>query len=138
TFGILPKASSSENQTTLPSSSSLRCRNSAGWKRRRPSQGGCLLPALYDPLTETFVFSCQQLLRQIVAGAVSIARGAGEMMIDSHFGGATEIPRNRKDFIGRLTGVDLVLCEGTRRANREKFRRDPNETRKQQLLAIEF
>src|SRR5207237_9290259 len=93
---------------------------------------------LHNSLTETIVFSRQQLLRQLVPGAVGIARGAGKMMVDSHFGGATEITRNRKDFIGRLTGVDLVLCEGTRRANREKFRRDPNETRKQQLLAIEF
>src|SRR5438105_8493381 len=93
---------------------------------------------LHNSPSKICVLPGQQLLRQIVAGAVSIARGAGEMMIDSHFGGATEIPRNRKDFIGRLTGVDLVLCEGTRRANREKFRRDSNETRKQQLLAIEF
>src|SRR5207302_6202087 len=101
-----------------------------------PGDGGSY--KLHNSLTETFVFSGQQLLRQIVAGAVSIAGGASEVMINSHFGGTTEITRNRKDFIGRLTRVDFVLREGTCRANREKFRGDSDETREQQLLAVEF
>ena len=84
------------------------------------------------------MFSGQQFLGQIVAGAVSIARGTGKMMIDSHFGGATEITRDREDFISRLTGVDLVLRERACSTDCEKFRRDPNETREQQLLAIQL
>ena len=84
------------------------------------------------------MFSGQQFLGQIVAGAIGIARSSGEMMVDSHFRRATEIVRHRKDFVRRLTRVDFVLCERTGRADREKFRRDSDKTRKQQLLAIEF
>ena len=49
------------------------------------------------------MFSGEQLLHEIVTAFIRIARGAGEMMIDSHPGGAAKIICDGKDFIGRLT-----------------------------------
>ena len=64
-------------------------------KGDHPSFRATVVPKrLHDSLPETFVFSSQQLLRQIVPRAVGIARSSGKMMVDSHFGRATEIARH--------------------------------------------
>ena len=60
-----------------------------------PSFRATVVPKrLHDSLPETFVFTRQQRLRQIVPSAVGIARSSGKMMVDSHFGRATEIARH--------------------------------------------
>src|SRR5690349_18440128 len=60
------------------------------------------------------------------------------MMIDSHFGGATEIIRHRKNLVGPFAGVDLVLCERAGSADREKLAGNSNKTGKQQLFTVEL
>ena len=56
---------------------------------RRPSQAGSLTSNLYNPFAETFVFSGEQFLGQIVGSSVDVFGRPGEMMIDSRFGRAT-------------------------------------------------
>jgi hypothetical protein len=58
---------------------------------------------LHDALTQQLVFSGEQVLHKIVTAFVRVARGSGEMMIDSHPRGAAEIICDRKNFIGRFT-----------------------------------
>jgi len=89
-------------------------------------------------VAQQLVLSGKQILHEIVTAFVSIARGAGEMMVDPHFGGTTEITRNRKDFGGRLTRVDLVLREGAGSADGEKLGCDSNKAGKQQLFTVEL
>jgi hypothetical protein len=58
---------------------------------------------LHYALTQQLVFSGEQLLHEIVTAFIRIARGAGEMMIDSHPGGAAKIICDGKNFVGRFT-----------------------------------
>src|SRR5262249_47374335 len=93
---------------------------------------------LDDPVAQVSVLSSHQFLSQIVAEAIRVFGGAGEMMIDSHFRRTTEIVRHRKNFVRRVTLRDLVLSKRASRANRKQLGCDSNKTREQQLLAIEF
>lgn len=52
------------------------------------------MTGLHNPFAETLVFSGEQFLGQIVGSSVDVFGRPGEMMIDSHFGGATEVIRN--------------------------------------------
>jgi hypothetical protein len=63
---------------------------------------------LHHILTQHLVLSGEQILHEIVTTFIGIARGAGEMMIDSHAGRSAEIIRNGKNFtrVIRLNGFD--------------------------------
>jgi hypothetical protein len=60
-------------------------------------------------LPQELVFSGEQVLHKIVPALIRVAGGAGEMMIDSHAGGAAEIIRDRKNFVGRFTLAEQPL-----------------------------
>jgi hypothetical protein len=69
------------------------------FSRRDPSVRAGLafslgMTGLHNPFAETLVFSGEQFLGQIVGLSVDIFGRPGEMMIDSHFGRATEVIRN--------------------------------------------
>src|SRR6266446_1876744 len=49
---------------------------------------------LYNALTQHLVLSGEQVLHKIVTAFIRVAHGAGEMMIDSHPGGAAKIIRD--------------------------------------------
>ena len=51
----------------------------------------CKMRPLHNTLTQHLVFSGEQILHKIVTAFIRVARGAGEMMIDSHPGGAAKI-----------------------------------------------
>ena len=63
---------------------------------------------LHYALTQQLVFSGEQLLHEIVTAFIRIARGAGEMMIDSHPGGAANQVRNRKNFLSRFQSTSAM------------------------------
>ena len=91
----------------------------------------CLSSYLHNSFAKPLVFPSQQFLGQIVSSLINIFRSAGEMMIDSHFGGTTEIIRDGKNFVGRLAGIDFVLREGAGGADGEEFCCDAHKTREQ-------
>src|ERR1700731_4084324 len=91
-----------------------------------------------DAATQVLVFPGEQLLREIVAALVGVAARPGKVMIDARASGAAEVMREGQNLRGRFTGVDLGLGEWAGGAHCEKFRGDANETREQQLFAIEF
>ena len=77
------------------------------FSRRDPSVRAGLafslgMTGLHNPFAETLVFSGEQLLGQIVGSFVDVFGRAGEMMIDSRFGRATKVIRNRENFISGL------------------------------------
>src|SRR5690348_7930275 len=84
------------------------------------------------------MFPSHQLLGEVVSEAIGVLGSSSKMMIDSHLRRATEISRDRKSLVRRLALRDLVLGKSASRADRKQLRRDPNETGKQQLFAIEF
>ena len=55
--------------------------NSAG---ETPAGPTGKMPVLHHALTQQLVLSGEQILHEIVAAFIGIARSAGEMMIDSH------------------------------------------------------
>ena len=71
---------------------------------------------LHDPVAQQLVLSGKQILHEIVPAFVSIARGAGEMMIDSHARQPAEIfatdtispvlPDERVEHKKRLAGMN--------------------------------
>ena len=64
------------------------------------------------------MFSGEQLLHKIVPALIRAARGAGEMIIDSHPGRATEIICDGKNFIGWFPLTEQPLRVRTCRADR--------------------
>src|SRR5450432_1264426 len=108
----------------------------AGWKPARRAKPET--SELHNPFAQIRVLSRHQFLRQIIAGAIRVARCAGEMVVDPHRRRATEVASDRQYLGGWFALIDLVLREGARRANREEFCRDTDETRQQQLFAIEL
>src|SRR5439155_15035135 len=93
---------------------------------------------LHNTLTQHLVLSGEQILHKIVTGFIGIARGAGEMLIDSHARRVAEIIRDGKNFVSRFTLVEQPLCIGTCCADRKQLRRDSDKSGKKQLLAIEL
>jgi len=69
------------------------------------------MPALplHHALAQQLVFSGEQILHEIVTALIGVARGACEMMIDSHARRSAEIIRNGKDFGGRFTLAEQPL-----------------------------
>src|SRR5438552_10616044 len=65
--------------------------------------------ALHNALTQQFVFSGEQILHEIETAFIGVARGAGEMMIDSHARRPAEIIRNGKNFVGWFTAAQQPL-----------------------------
>src|ERR1700730_9146795 len=96
------------------------------------------MPVLHYPATHRLVFPGEQLLREIVTALVGVAARPGKVLIDPRTRGAANQMRERENFRGRLTGVDLRLRKRARGAHREKLRGDADKTREQKLLAIEF
>src|SRR6266513_6340008 len=92
---------------------------------------------LHNTLTQHLVLSGEQVLHKIVTAFIRVARGASEMMIDSHPGGAAKIICDGKNFIGWFPLAEQPLRVGTGRANREQFGGDSDESRKEQLFPIE-
>src|SRR5437016_8806310 len=64
---------------------------------------------LHNALPQQLVFSGEQILHEIVTALIGVARGAGEMMIDSHARRPAEIIRNGKDFVGRSALAEQPL-----------------------------
>src|SRR6266436_9933411 len=93
---------------------------------------------LHNTLTQHLVLSGEQILHKIVTAFIRVAHGAGEMMIDSHPGGAAKIICDGKNFIGWFPLTEQPLRVRTGRANREQFGGDSDESGKEQLLAIEL
>ena len=93
---------------------------------------------LHHALTQQLVFSGEQILHEIVTAFIGIARGAGEMMIDSHTRRPAEIIRNGKNFVGWFTLAEQPLRVRTRGADRKQLRGNTDKSGKEQLLAIEF
>src|SRR5436190_974060 len=96
------------------------------------------MPVLHDALTQHLVLSGEQILHEIVTAFVGIARGAGEMMIDPHPGGSTKIICHGKNFIGWFALAKQPMRVSTCGADRKQFGGDSDESRKEQLFAIEF
>jgi len=94
--------------------------------------------ALHHSFAQQLVLSGKQILHEIVTASIRVARGAGEMMIDSHSRRAAEIIRNGKNFIGWLPLTEQPLRVRTGRADRKQFRGDSDKSGKKQLLTIEF
>src|SRR2546421_4638143 len=86
---------------------------------RRPPRK---MRVLHNALTQQLVLSGEQILHKIVTAFIRVERGAGEMMIDSHPGGAAKIICDGKNFIGWFPLTEEPLCVRTGRANREQFR----------------
>jgi hypothetical protein len=74
---------------------------------------------LYNPAAQEFMFSSQQLLHEIVAAFVHVARCAGKVIVGSHSRRAAKIICHGKDFIGRFTLTEQPLRVRTCRADRE-------------------
>ena len=89
-------------------------------------------------VAQQLVLPGKQILHEIVTAFVSIARGAGEMMIDSHTRRPTEIIRNGKNFVRWFTLAEQPLRVRTRGADRKQLRGNTDKSGKEQLLAIEF
>ena len=83
------------------------------------AESGKLPDLLHNPIAQEFVFSSQQILHEIVAAFVYVARCAGKVVVDSHSRGAAKITCDGKDFIGRLTLAEQPLRVRTCRADRE-------------------
>src|SRR6266478_5274019 len=49
-----------------------------------PADPTARMAALHNPAAQEFVFSSQQLLHEIVAALIRVARRAGKVLIDSH------------------------------------------------------
>jgi hypothetical protein len=77
------------------------------------------MAVLHNALTQQRVFSGEQILHKIITALVGVARGAGEMMIDSHARRSAEIIRDGKNFVGRFTLAEQPLRVRTRRADRK-------------------
>jgi hypothetical protein len=86
---------------------------------------------LHDALTKQLVFSGEQILHEIVTAFIRVARGAGEIMIDSHPGGAAKIICDGKNFIGWFPLTEEPLRVRTRCANREQFGGDSDKPGKE-------
>src|SRR6266436_7977378 len=87
--------------------------------RRDASQPTRKMRALHNTLTQHLVFPGEQILHKIVTAFIRVARRAGEMMIDSHPGGAAKIICDGKNFVSRFTLVEQPLCIGTCCADRK-------------------
>jgi hypothetical protein len=98
--------------------------DSAGEKIADPTR---MMRVLHHALTQQLVLSSEQILHEIVTSFIGIARGAGEMMIDSHARRPAEIIRNGKDFVGRFTLAEQPLRVRARRADRKQLRRDTDK-----------
>ena len=85
----------------------------------------------YNSSTEHLVFSGEQILHEIVTAFIGIARGACEMMIDSHPGGAAKIICDGKNFIGWFPLTEQPLRVRTRGADCKQFGGDSDEPRKE-------
>ena len=85
------------------------------------------MAVLHHALTQQLVFSSEQILNEIVTAFIGVARGAGEMMIDSHPRRPAEIIRDGKNFVSRLTLAEQPLRVRTRRAYRKQFRRSTDK-----------
>src|SRR5437764_8262639 len=96
------------------------------------------MPVLHDALTQHLVLSGEQILHEIVTAFISVARGAGEMMIDSHPGGSAKIICDGENFIGWFPLTKQPLRIRTCGADREQFGGNSDEPRKEQLFAIQF
>ena len=83
------------------------------------AESGKLPDLLHNPIAQEFVFSSQQLLHEIVAAFIYIARRAGKVVIDSHSRRAAKIICYGKDFIDWLTLTEQPLRVRTCRADRE-------------------
>src|SRR5712675_668733 len=118
--GILPAGQNCESTSETPAGPT---------RKMRP---------LHNTLTQELMFSGEQILHEIVTAFIRVARGAGEMMIDSHPGGAAKIICDGKNFIGWFPLTEQPLRVRTGRANREQFRGDSDESGKEQLFPIEF
>ena len=57
---------------------------------------------LHHAVAQEFVLSGKQILHELVAALVRVVRCAREVIVDPHAGGAAEIIRDRKNFIGRF------------------------------------
>ena len=80
----------------------------------------------------------EKLLCELVTAPIDVARGAGEVIRDPNFGGATEIVCDRQNFIRRFAIVDLVLSERAGRADCKQLGCGPDKPGKEQLLPIEL
>src|SRR5258707_15760174 len=76
---------------------------------------------LHNTLTQHLMFSGEQILHKIVTAFIRVARGAGEIMIDSHPGGAAKIICDGKNFIGWFPLTEQPLRVRTGPANPEQF-----------------
>ena len=93
---------------------------------------------LYNPLAHACVLPREELLGQLVTAAIRILSRAGKVMIDPQFCRTGKIIRYRQNFSRGFALINFVLRKGTGGAYGEKLGRDPDKSREQQLLTIEF
>src|SRR6266404_3237323 len=88
------------------------------------------LPQLHHSPPQGLVFSGEQLLCQLITAPIDVVICPGEIMFGPQTSGATEIFREREDFVargaallairlGRIGVIDLPLSERTGCANGE-------------------
>src|SRR5439155_12111748 len=100
--------------------------------------GSAFSKHLYDAATQNLVFPREQILRELIAALVDVSTRADEVIVDPGARRSAKIIRQREDFFFRPALVEQPLRIRTSCANREKFRGDADETREQQLFAIQF
>src|SRR2546428_12438067 len=94
------------------------------------------MAVLHHALTQQFVFPGKQLLNEIVTALVHVARCPGEMMNDPRSGRATEIIRNRKNFIGGVFLAAPPIRVRKQPPDRQKFPTGPPQTRKKEVVSV--
>src|SRR5947209_2789795 len=96
------------------------------------------MPVLHDSATELLMLAGEKLLGERVACLVRVVACAGKVMIDPNSSGTTEIPGERQDFVGWFPRLDFRLGKGAGCIHGKQFRCDPHESRKEELLTVEF